>query len=131
MAEKQHKSERLMAGTLGHAVGEATRAAVSAATEAALEKEYIERSYLEDVSALLGGRMVLGSMIESDLEAHELLHRGLPRAALSSLVEKLHVIHVDEASEALGDERSDPPAPQVRAGRALRRAAKRTRVEVR
>ena len=41
MAEKQHKSERLMAGTLGHAVGEATRAAVSAATEAALEKEYI------------------------------------------------------------------------------------------
>jgi uncharacterized protein YidB (DUF937 family) len=35
--------------------------------------------YLEEVSTLLGGRAVLGSMIESDLEAHELLHRGLPR----------------------------------------------------
>ena len=102
MAEKQHKSERLMAGTLGHAVGEATRAAVSAATEAALEKEHIERSYLEDVSALLGGRKVLGSIIESDLEAHELLHRGLPRGSLTSLIEKLHFITSDEASEALG-----------------------------
>ncbi len=58
--------------------------------------------YLEHVSALLGGRAVLGSMIESDLEAHELLHRGLPRAALSSLVDKLQIIGVGDASEALG-----------------------------
>jgi putative toxin-antitoxin system antitoxin component (TIGR02293 family) len=58
--------------------------------------------YFDDVSTLLGGRMVLGSMIESDLEAHELLHRGLPRAALSSLVDNLHVIQADEATEALG-----------------------------
>ena len=58
--------------------------------------------YLEDVSTLLGGQTVLGSMIESDLEAHELLHRGLPRAALSSLVDKIHFITSDEASEALG-----------------------------
>ncbi len=41
-------------------------------------------------------------MIESDLEAHELLHRGLPRAALTSLIGKLHDIPVTEVSEALG-----------------------------
>jgi putative toxin-antitoxin system antitoxin component (TIGR02293 family) len=58
--------------------------------------------YLDEVSTLLGGRSVLGSIIESDLEAHELLHRGLPRAALSSLVDKIHFITSDEASEALG-----------------------------
>ena len=33
---------------------------------------------------------------------HELLNRGLPRAALSSLVGKIHFITSDEASEALG-----------------------------
>jgi putative toxin-antitoxin system antitoxin component (TIGR02293 family) len=58
--------------------------------------------YLGDVSTLLGGRQVLGSMIESDLEAHELLQRGLPRGALISLIEKLHDIPVIEVSEALG-----------------------------
>jgi putative toxin-antitoxin system antitoxin component (TIGR02293 family) len=57
---------------------------------------------LEHVSTLLGGRRVLGSMIESEMDAHELLHRGLPRAALSKLVDNLHVIQVDEATEALG-----------------------------
>ena len=46
--------------------------------------------------------MVLGSMIESDLEAHVLLHRGLPRGALTSLIGKLHDILVIEVSEALG-----------------------------
>ena len=55
-----------------------------------------------EASNLLGGRKVLGSSIESELDAHELLRRGLPRAALSTLVENLHVISVDEASEALG-----------------------------
>ena len=44
----------------------------------------------------------MGSTIKSELDAHELLHRGLPRAALSNLVDNLHVIQVDEASEALG-----------------------------
>jgi putative toxin-antitoxin system antitoxin component (TIGR02293 family) len=58
--------------------------------------------YLVDVSTLLGGRAILGSTIESDLEAHELLHRGLPRGALTSLIEKLHDIPVIEVSEALG-----------------------------
>jgi putative toxin-antitoxin system antitoxin component (TIGR02293 family) len=58
--------------------------------------------YLEDVSSLLGGRKVLGSSIENELDAHELLHRGLPRAALSKLVDNLHVIQVDEATEAMG-----------------------------
>ena len=44
----------------------------------------------------------LGSAINTDLDAHELLHRGLPRGALTSLIENLHAIHADEASEALG-----------------------------
>jgi putative toxin-antitoxin system antitoxin component (TIGR02293 family) len=62
----------------------------------------IGAGYLDEVSTLLGDRSVLGSIIESDLEAHELLQHGLPRAALNSLVDNLHVISVDEASEALG-----------------------------
>jgi putative toxin-antitoxin system antitoxin component (TIGR02293 family) len=45
---------------------------------------------------------MLGAAIQSELDAHELLRRGLPRAALSSLVDKLHVISFDEATEALG-----------------------------
>jgi putative toxin-antitoxin system antitoxin component (TIGR02293 family) len=59
-------------------------------------------NYLLDVSTLLGGRRVLGSMVISELDAHEMLRRGLPRAALIKLVDNLHVIQVDEASEALG-----------------------------
>jgi putative toxin-antitoxin system antitoxin component (TIGR02293 family) len=61
-----------------------------------------ETGYLEDVSTLLGGRPILGPAIQSELDAHELLHRGLPRAALSSLVDKIHFITSDEASEAIG-----------------------------
>jgi putative toxin-antitoxin system antitoxin component (TIGR02293 family) len=72
---------------------------ISGVTEADLKWR---AGYLDDVSTLFGGRKVLGSIIESDLEAHELLHRGLPRAALSSLVDKIHFITSDEASEALG-----------------------------
>jgi putative toxin-antitoxin system antitoxin component (TIGR02293 family) len=72
----------------------------SGVTEAVYHK--VGAGYLDDVSTLLGGRSVLGSIIESDLEAHKLLNRGLPRAALSSLVDKIHFITSDEASEALG-----------------------------
>ena len=56
----------------------------------------------QEISSLLGGRQVLGSAIETDLDAHELLHRGLPRAALTRLVENLHIIGSDEAASALG-----------------------------
>src|SRR5271163_862957 len=59
-------------------------------------------NYIEETSDLLGGSQILGSQIKSELEAHELLNRGLPRAALSSLVGKIHFITSDEASEALG-----------------------------
>jgi putative toxin-antitoxin system antitoxin component (TIGR02293 family) len=59
-------------------------------------------SSLQKTLELLGGRKILGSAVESELDAHELLHHGLPRAALNSLVDNLHVISVDEASEALG-----------------------------
>jgi hypothetical protein len=40
---------------------------------------------LQTVSDLLGGSQILGSQVKSDLEAHERLHQGLPRAALNSL----------------------------------------------
>jgi putative toxin-antitoxin system antitoxin component (TIGR02293 family) len=73
-----------------------------AVTEAEHKRAAAYLGYFDDVSTLLGGRSVLGSIIESDLEAHELLHRGLPRAALSSLVGKIHFLTSDEASEALG-----------------------------
>ena len=76
-------------------------ASKSEVTEAA-HKIGAWEGYLENVSTLLGGRTVLGSRIISELDAHEMLHRGLPRAALSKLVDNLHVIQVDEASEALG-----------------------------
>jgi putative toxin-antitoxin system antitoxin component (TIGR02293 family) len=59
-------------------------------------------SDLQRISDLLGGSQTLGSTINTELDAHELLHQGLPRAALSSLVDKLHFIESDEASEALG-----------------------------
>jgi propane monooxygenase coupling protein len=59
-------------------------------------------SFIEETSDLLGGSQILGSQIKSELEAHEMLNQGLPRAALNSLVDKLHFIESDEASEALG-----------------------------
>ena len=68
----------------------------------ALIIESMRADYFEAVSNLFGGRRILKSEIESDLEAHALLHRGLPRGALTSLIENLHVIHADEASEAIG-----------------------------
>jgi putative toxin-antitoxin system antitoxin component (TIGR02293 family) len=77
-------------------------AASRVANSAAHKVRSGEAGYLDDVSSLLGGRRVLGSSIENELDAHELLHRGLPRAALSKLVDKLHVIQVDEATEAMG-----------------------------
>jgi putative toxin-antitoxin system antitoxin component (TIGR02293 family) len=63
--------------------------------------EAVESS-LQEISDLLGGSQILGSQIKSELDAHELLHRGLPRAALSKLVDNLHVIQVDEATAAMG-----------------------------
>jgi putative toxin-antitoxin system antitoxin component (TIGR02293 family) len=53
-------------------------------------------------SDLLGGRQILGAAIESEMDAHALLSRGLPRRALTSLIERLNVIEVAEAAEALG-----------------------------
>jgi putative toxin-antitoxin system antitoxin component (TIGR02293 family) len=68
----------------------------------ASSSQEIESSNLQKISALLGGDQILGSTIKSELDAHELLNRGLPRAALSSLFDKIHFITSEEASEALG-----------------------------
>jgi putative toxin-antitoxin system antitoxin component (TIGR02293 family) len=59
-------------------------------------------SSLRETLDLLGGNKTLGVTIQSELDVHELLHRGLPRGALSKLIGNLHVIQVDEATEALG-----------------------------
>jgi putative toxin-antitoxin system antitoxin component (TIGR02293 family) len=79
-----------------------SRVATSGVTAAVHKTGSGGAGHFEAVSSLLGGRKVLGSMIDSDLEAHELLHRGLPRGALTSLIGKLHDIPVIEVSEALG-----------------------------
>jgi putative toxin-antitoxin system antitoxin component (TIGR02293 family) len=71
----------------------------SAASERRLQEG---EGSLQIISDLLGGSQVLGSQVKSDLEAHERLHQGLPRAALNSLVDKLHYIESDEVSTALG-----------------------------
>jgi putative toxin-antitoxin system antitoxin component (TIGR02293 family) len=57
---------------------------------------------LRETLDLLGGPRILGSAILSELDAHELLHKGLPRAALRTLVDRIHLITADEAFEALG-----------------------------
>lgn len=79
--------------------------AVSPTSNRAAEPEAVgpaEAGDLEDAAALLGGRPILGTAIESDLDAHELLHRGLPRGAVTSLIEKLRDLPVPEVSGALG-----------------------------
>lgn len=53
----------------------------------------------EKVEQLFGGRKVLGSRISGPLEAHDLLVRGLPSAALRHLMTSLLVI---QATETLG-----------------------------
>jgi putative toxin-antitoxin system antitoxin component (TIGR02293 family) len=57
---------------------------------------------LQKISDLLGGSQILESVINTELDAHTLLRRGLRRAALNSFVDKLHFIRSNEASEALG-----------------------------
>ncbi len=59
-------------------------------------------SSLQDISDLLGGKQILGSALNTELDAHELLHQGMPRAALRSLIDKIRLITTDEAFEALG-----------------------------
>jgi putative toxin-antitoxin system antitoxin component (TIGR02293 family) len=69
-----------------------------------LEKDTLAAmlSDLQETLDLLGGMEILERAVTSELDAHKLLHGGLPRAALSNLIDNLHVIQVDEASEALG-----------------------------
>jgi putative toxin-antitoxin system antitoxin component (TIGR02293 family) len=89
MAER-HRTERPK-GAKAHSAEEEARDFVRAALNAD-----------EEVMALLGGRKVIGSSLESAFEAHEAMLRGLPRLSLSKLVENLPVLNIDEASEALG-----------------------------
>jgi putative toxin-antitoxin system antitoxin component (TIGR02293 family) len=81
--------------------GELVRVGSLIADSKPREVEYPEQDF-EIIFDLLGGSQTLGSAIKSDMDAHELLNQGLPKAALSSLVDKLRVIEVSEASVALG-----------------------------
>ena len=116
MAERQHsepKSGRSAKLGLGQALEEATRPKDQAAevslvevtkgvVTAASTTPLVTWTIVEEISKLFGGRKVIGSSIKSELDAHTLLRRGLPRGALTSLIDKLHVIQFEEASEALG-----------------------------
>jgi propane monooxygenase coupling protein len=71
--------------------------------------EYIESSPFEEIESslqetldLFGGLKMSEIPIVSDLDAHELLHRGLPWEALTTFVDKFHVIEVGEAAAVLG-----------------------------
>ena len=147
MAERQHsepKSGRSAKLGLGQALEEATRPKDQAAevslvevtkgvVTAASTTPLVTWTIVEDVSTLLGGRKVLGSSIESELDAHELLRRGLPRAALSTRCRESSRHQCRRGVRGARRERSDPSVSQTRAaraGRALRRAAKRTGLEV-
>jgi putative toxin-antitoxin system antitoxin component (TIGR02293 family) len=89
------------------AVEELRQRAVSSESTAGGGVEVVQKGIesaigdFEAISTLLGGRRVLGSKIASDFEAHELINRGLPGRALTSLIETLH-IPASEVSEAVG-----------------------------
>lgn len=96
MAERQHAAEK----SITPPKRRSSKSGEHIVEEAAALED-VER-VMQDVSDLLGGRQILGVTIESELDAHELLHRGLPRASLDSLIERLNIIEVAEAAEALG-----------------------------
>jgi len=49
-------------------------------------------NYLQILAELLGGRRTLGRDLQSQLDAHEILLRGLPTTAFDALVDNLVVI---------------------------------------
>ncbi len=85
-------------------MAERVRAARTAKTPSKRAKSVEGEAHgeLQAISDLLGGRQILGAAIESELDAHELLHRGLPKASIDFFVGKLHITSVVEASGPLG-----------------------------
>lgn len=83
---------------------------------------------LQKVAELLGGARLLSQPVTSGLDAHELLLRGLPAAALNHLVRHLRVLHkTDSLEKAVGmsvrtyQRRKDAPSKplsQEQSGRA-------------
>jgi putative toxin-antitoxin system antitoxin component (TIGR02293 family) len=59
----------------------------------------LEVSRLAIVAELLGGRRALGKLPRNPLEAHEMLLRGLPAKALTSLIGNFAVLRWDTAFE--------------------------------
>ena len=58
-----------------------------------------EAPEIERVAQLLGGRRVLRRRLAHQLDVHEFLDRGLPRAALASLFEKIVLLHSEDFFE--------------------------------
>jgi putative toxin-antitoxin system antitoxin component (TIGR02293 family) len=58
-----------------------------------------EASEIERVAKLLGGRRVLRHRLAHQLDVHEFIDRGLPRAALTSLFEKIVLLHTADFFE--------------------------------
>ncbi|QRG06858.1 DUF2384 domain-containing protein [Xanthobacter dioxanivorans] len=83
---------------------------------------------LQKIAELLGGARVLSGHVNSALDAHELLLRGLPASALDHLVGHLRVLHkADSLEKAVGmsvrtyQRRKDTPSKplsQEQSGRA-------------
>lgn len=74
---------------------------MTASAQKAFQPE--ELRSLKKVAELLGGRRVLSRPINSTLEAHELLLKGLPTSALDHLMKKMVVIHwTDSLEKAVG-----------------------------
>src|SRR5262249_49361826 len=65
--------------------------------------EVVEDEWVPQVSAMLGGRKVLGGALPRNrLEVHAALSRGLPNAAAVTLVEGLHLLRPAEVLKVIG-----------------------------
>ncbi len=60
-------------------------------TEATIKP--VESDALRQVAALLGGERILRSLVQSPIDAHEMLLRGLPGQALIHLIDSFVVLH--------------------------------------
>jgi putative toxin-antitoxin system antitoxin component (TIGR02293 family) len=65
------------------------------ATQARSEKYIVGREFLRPLN-LLGGREIVHAQIQSDLDVHEVIARGLPRTALNFLVSRTSMLRNQE-----------------------------------
>ncbi|MCC6197871.1 MAG: antitoxin, partial [Burkholderiales bacterium] len=61
-----------------------------------------ESRTLSRVVTFLGGRKILRTRIETKLEAHDAIHKGLPSAALLAVLEHVRVLPNADLTAAIG-----------------------------